>query len=152
MDLIAQSARSIRDLLRKGEVSGVELLDALETRVSAVDGPVNALPTLCFDRARDHAKALEAKPAAERGVLGGIPVAIKDLSDVAGVLSTHGSPIFADTIPEESAHLVQRIEEEGGVVYAKSNTPEFGAGANTCLLYTSPSPRDRTRSRMPSSA
>jgi len=131
MDLISQSARSIRDLLTKGEVSGVELLDALESRVSAVDGPVNALPTLCFDRARDHAKALDAKPLEERGLLGGIPVAIKDLSDVEGVLSTHGSPIFADFIPEESCHLVQRIEDEGGVVYAKTNTPEFGAGANT---------------------
>ena len=120
MDLISQSARSIRDLLRKGEVSGVELLDALESRVSQVDKPVNALPILCFDRAREHAKALEAKPAGERGLLGGIPVAIKDLSDVEGVLSTHGSPIFADFIPEESCHLVQRIEGEGGVVYALS--------------------------------
>jgi len=131
MDLISQSARSIRDLLHKGKVSGVELLDALEARISAVDGPVNALPTLCFDRARNHAKALDAKPATERRLLGGLPVAIKDLSDVAGVLSTSGSLIFADHIPKDSSHLVQRIESEGGIVYAKSNTPEFGAGGNT---------------------
>jgi len=122
MDLIAHSARSIRDLLAKGEIEGADLLNALEARISAVDGAVNALPTLCFDRAHDRMKAVQARPAAQRGLLGGLPVAIKDLSDVEGVLSTHGSPIFADHIPNE---------EEGGIVYAKSNTPEFGAGANT---------------------
>ena len=56
---------------------------------------------------------------------------IKDLSDVAGVRSTQGSLIFKDTVPEVSDILVTHLEAEGGIVYAKSNTPEFGAGANT---------------------
>jgi amidase len=72
-----------------------------------------------------------SKPFSERGVLGGIPVAIKDLANVAGVRSTQGSPIFANHIPETSDLMVEHIEAEGGVIYAKSNTPEFGAGANT---------------------
>lgn len=131
MDLIAESARGLVTRLRSGDISSLDLLDALEGRVGAVNGAVNALPTLCFDRARDHARKLEAKPVAERGVLCGLPVAIKDLSDVAGVRSTHGSPIFADAVPQASAHVVERIEASGGVVYAKSNTPEFGAGGNT---------------------
>ena len=78
-----------------------------------------------------EAAAIAAMPAVERGVLGGLPVPIKDLSDVAGVRSTHGSPIYAEHVPERSDHVVERIEERGGVVYAKSNTPEFGAGAST---------------------
>ncbi len=131
MDLIRHSARTLVADLRSGAVSALELIDALEARIAAVDGAVNALPTLCLDRARNHVRALEAKPAPERGILCGLPVAIKDLSDVAGVRSTHGSSIFADAVPESSAHVVERLEASGGVVYAKTNTPEFGAGGNT---------------------
>src|SRR5262245_8725855 len=64
-------------------------------------------------------------------MLGGLPVPIKDLTDVAGVRTTYGSPIFADHVPDTSNLLIDRIEANGGVVYAKSNTPEFGAGGNT---------------------
>ncbi len=71
------------------------------------------------------------KPADERGLLGGLPVPIKDLTDVSGVRSTMGSPIFADNVPEKSDLLVEHLEAAGAIVYAKSNTPEFGAGANT---------------------
>ena len=72
-----------------------------------------------------------AKPVAERGPLCGLPIPIKDLADVAGVRSTQGSPIFADHIAGESDILVEHLEAQGGIVYAMSNTPEFGAGANT---------------------
>ncbi|WP_291686224.1 amidase family protein, partial [Bradyrhizobium sp.] len=96
-----------------------------------VDGQVNALPTRCFDRARAHAKALMKKPAGERGLLAGLPVPIKDLTDVEGVLTTQGSPIYRDHIPDRSDFLVEHLENNGGIIYAKSNTPEFGAGANT---------------------
>jgi amidase len=131
MALIYETARQVIDRLNRGEVSHGEVLEALEARVEAVDGRVNALPTRCFDRARDRALAIAGMPAGERGLLGGLPVAIKDLSDVAGVRSTQGSPIYADHVPETSDHVVERIEERGGIVYAKSNTPEFGAGAST---------------------
>ena len=60
-----------------------------------------------------------------------MPIPIKDLVDVAGVRSTQGSPIYANHIPEKSDVLVERLEVQGGIVYAMSNTPEFGAGANT---------------------
>lgn len=129
--LIAKSATEVVGLLRKGEVTPLDLLDALESRIAEVDSKVNALPTLCFDRARDHAKKIMAKPAAERGLLAGMPVPIKDLTNVAGVRSTQGSLIFKDTVPAASDALVTHLENEGGIVYAKSNTPEFGAGANT---------------------
>ena len=131
MSLIKQTATALVARPNKGEISPHDLLDALEARIGEVDGKVNALPTLCFDRARKHADALMKKPLGERGRLAGMPVPIKDLSDVAGVRSTQGSLIFKDTVPEVSDVLVAHLEAEGGIVYAKSNTPEFGAGANT---------------------
>ena len=68
-------------------------------RIAEVDRQVNALPTLCFDRARTQAKALMKKPAGERGLLAGMPVPIKDLTNVEGVLTTQGSPIYKDSDP-----------------------------------------------------
>ncbi|TMJ01435.1 MAG: amidase [Alphaproteobacteria bacterium] len=130
-DLIRQDAVTIVARLKRGEVTPHDLLDALEQRIAAVDGAVNALPTLCFDRARQHADRLMQQPAAERGQLAGMPIPIKDLADVAGVRSTQGSPIYANHIPQQSDVLVEHLEAEGGIVYAMSNTPEFGAGANT---------------------
>jgi amidase len=119
------------DRLRAGEVSPLDLLDVLEQRIGEVDGAVNALPTLCFDRARDHARALMRKPLNERGLLAGMPMPIKDLTDVAGVRTTQGSPIYKDNVPARSDILVEHLEANGAIIYAKSNTPEFGAGANT---------------------
>jgi amidase len=129
--LVRATACAVIDKLNAGEVTPLDLLDVLEARIAEVDGQVNALPTLCFDRARTHAKALMQKPAGERGLLAGLPVPIKDLFNVKGVLNTQGSPIFKDTISASSDIVVEHLEANGGVVYAKSNTPEFGAGANT---------------------
>ena len=130
-ELIQKDATEIVDSLKKGEVSPLELIDALEAKTAEVNPIVNAIPTTSFDRARDHAKTLMAKPAAERGILAGLPVAIKDLSDVEGVRSTMGSTIFKDVIPQRSADVVTLLESNGGLVTGKTNTPEFGAGANT---------------------
>ncbi len=130
-ELVRSDAVTIVGRLKRGEITPHDLLDALESRIAAVDKTVNALPTRCFERARKHADALMHKPAAERGLLAGMPVPIKDLIDVAGVRSTQGSPIFADKVPAKSDILVEHLEAEGGIVYAMSNTPEFGAGANT---------------------
>jgi amidase len=121
--------------LHRGEVSPLDLIDAAAERIAAVEPQVNALPTLCLDRARDHAKRLMAGEGRElaggAGWLGGLPVTIKDLTDVAGVRTTYGSPIFRDHVPAASHPLVRRIEARGGIVVAKSNTPEFGAGGST---------------------
>jgi amidase len=129
--LIHATACAILEKLNAGEVTPLDLLDVLEARIAAIDGKVNALPTLCFDRARSHARDLMEKPAGERGLLAGMPVPIKDLTAVAGVLTTQGSPIFKDHVPTRSDLVVEHLEANGAVIYAKSNTPEFGAGANT---------------------
>jgi amidase len=129
--LVRETACAIVDKLKTGDVTPLDLLDTLEKRIGAVDDKVNALPTLCFDRARDHAKTLMQKPAGERGLLAGLPIPIKDLFHVEGVRNTQGSPIFKDHISAHSDIVVEHLEQNGAVVYAKSNTPEFGAGANT---------------------
>ena len=130
-DLIRMTATRIVEGLKRGEISPLDCLDALERRIGAVEDSVNALPTLCFERARSHARSLMAKPMAERGVLAGLPVPIKDLVDVAGVRCTQGSPIYKDRVADGSDLLVTHLEGNGGVIYAMSNTPEFGAGAHT---------------------
>ena len=131
LDLIKTDACTLVDELRRGRVTPHDLLDALEARIAEVDRKVNALPTLCFPRAREHADRLMKLPAGERGPLAGLPVPIKDLIAVKGVRTTQGSPIYADQVPARSDIVVERLEANGAIVYAKSNTPEFGAGANT---------------------
>lgn len=130
-ELVRATACDIVERLRKNEITPHDLLNALEARIRKVDGEVNALPILCFDRARDHADTLMKKPPAERGLLAGMPVPIKDLTDVAGVRTTQGSPIFKDVVATKSNIVVENLETNGAIVYAKSNTPEFGAGAQT---------------------
>ena len=151
--LVKETACAVVDKLKAGDVTPLDLLDVLEKRIAEVDGKVNALPTLCFDRARSHARALMQKPASERGLLAGLPAPIKDLTAVSGVLTTLGSPIFKDNVPAKSDILVERIEQNGGVIYAKSNTPEFGAGANTFNEVFGPTrnPWDTSRSAAGSS-
>ena len=112
--LVQETACAIVDKLKAGEVTPLDLLDVLEKRIAEVDGPVNALPTLCFDRARDRARALMKKPVGERGLLAGLPVPIKDLTAVEGVLTTQGSPIYKDNIPAKSDILVEHLEDNGG--------------------------------------
>src|SRR5229473_3754830 len=122
--------------LRKREISPLDLVEASAQRIGEVEPAVNALPTLCLDRARDHAQRImqggaACEAAGEAGWLAGLPVSIKDLTDVAGVRTTYGSPLFADHVPAKSHPLVERVERKGGIVMGKSNTPEFGAGGST---------------------
>jgi len=131
LDLIKMTAGEVVSLLKKNVVSPIELLDALEQRINEVDKEVNSLPTLCFTRARSEADKLMQKPIEDRGILAGLPIAIKDLAPVKDVRSTWGSLIYKDFVPKRSDCLVENVETEGAIVYAKSNTPEFGAGANT---------------------
>ncbi|MFY0613257.1 MAG: amidase [Hyphomicrobiaceae bacterium] len=134
-ELIRMTATEAVGHLRSGELSPLDLIDAAEQRIAAVEPQLNALPTTCFDRARDHAKRLMAERgksgSMQPGWLGGLPLAIKDVTDVAGVRTTYGSPVFKDHVPETSNPVVERIERQGGIVVAKSNTPEFAAGGST---------------------
>ena len=138
-ELFRLTATEAVALLKRGDITPLDLIDAAERRIAEVEPAINALPTLCVDRAREHARRLmrgESREAeGEPGWLGGLPVAIKDLADVAGVRTTYGSPIFKDHVPKTSHPVVERIERKGGVVIAKSNTPELGAGGHHDRLF-----------------
>jgi len=128
-ELVAMSAREAVRRLRARELRPVELVEAALARHAAVDPLVNAMPTLCAERAIERARAEERTLAATP--LGGLPTVVKDLHDVAGVRTTYGSPVFTDHVPARTDVSVQRQEAAGAIVLGKSNTPEFGAGANT---------------------
>lgn len=130
-DLCRLDAVEVVGLLKAGKVSPTELLDAAFARIDAVEPAVNATPTQCRDRAYAAAKALDTGASDHAGWLAGLPLAIKDLTPVAGVRTTFGTSGYADFVPDASDPLVERLEERGGVVVGKTNTPEFGAGGNT---------------------
>jgi amidase len=131
-DLAGAGAVEIAARVRARQVSPVEVLDAALARVARVNGPLNALVTL-NPSARDDARALERRVAAgeDPGPLAGVPVGIKDVTPVAGLRTTYGSPLFARHVPTEDAVVVRRLRSAGAVILGKTNTPEFAAGGNT---------------------
>ena len=117
--------------LRAREFSAREVMESHLERIAAVNPRVNAIVTLLEP---EHALALadEADRASgPRGVLHGLPVAVKDLEDTAGMRTTYGSPLFASHVPEADSLLVERLRAAGALVIGKTNTPEFGAGSQT---------------------
>jgi len=114
--------------LREKQVSPRELIEAAMARIESVDGTINALPFRCVERALEQARAMEQRPVAERGLLAGLPIAVKDYNDVGGVPTTYGSPIFADNVPERSDAMTEKLETRGAIPLAKSNVPEWAGG------------------------
>jgi amidase len=129
-ELVAMTAREVVRAVRAGDVRPSELVEAALARHAEVEPAVNAVPTLCAERALERAREFERPETAET-LLGGLPTVVKDLHDVEGVRTTYGSTLFADHIPDRSDVSVRRQEAAGAIVLGKSNTPEFGAGANT---------------------
>jgi amidase len=132
--LSAMEAHEVVALLKKGEISPSELLDAALSRIAAVEPEVNAIPTLCEERARKAAGTIEEKrrrKGGEPGWLAGLPIGIKDLMPVKGVRTTYGTLGLKDFVPAESDPLVEKLEARGAIIIGKTNTPEFGAGGNT---------------------
>ena len=134
-ELLKKTATEVVKLLKKGEVSPVDLVQLSSDRIEEVEPHVNAIPTLCIEQAFERARKLmdgsQSSQRNERGWLAGLPVAIKDLTETRGVRTTFGSPIYKDYIPGVSDILIQKLEDNGAIVIGKSNTPEFGAGAST---------------------
>ena len=143
-------AVTLRRLIGAKAVSPRELLASCIRRIEAVNPAVNAFVTTCFERAEQEAGA--AEEAVMRGdplgLLHGLPVGIKDLEETAGLRTTHGSPLFADHVPVADERTVAAVRRAGAIVLGKTNTPEFGAGANTTNAVFGPTrnPFDPTRS------
>src|ERR1700757_232843 len=147
-DLCFTPAVELARLLHSRELSARELLDAFLNRIHRIHPQLNAIVTLAEERATANltafaprakegppAEAAAADEAAARGgrlgVLHGLPIAVKDLADTAGIRTTYGSPLFAGHVPNADAPHVALLKAAGAVIIGKTNTPEFGAGSQT---------------------
>lgn len=129
-DLCFLSAReAVRRLCRR-EVSPVDLVEAAAARIEKVEPKINALPIRFLDIARDEARRFERDGSEHRGWLAGLPIAVKDYNDVAGQLTTYGSPIYANHRAASDDRTVASLRRNGAIPLAKSNVPEF-AGSHT---------------------
>jgi len=122
------SATELARRIRSGELSPVDVVDACLDRIEEYDDEINAFVTVLAEEAREAAEDAESavESGADLGPLHGVPVAIKDLTDVEGVTTTYGSRLFADNVADANAIIVDRLVGAGAIVVGKTNTPEFG--------------------------
>jgi amidase len=132
-DLCFTPATRLAEMIRRRRLSPLELTQVLLARIRRLNPRVNAYCTVAEDHAL--ASARRATAALRRGVtlgaLHGVPVSIKDLTPTRGIRTTWGSRLFADHVPDADGLVVERLRAAGAIVLGKTNTPEFGAGANT---------------------
>jgi aspartyl-tRNA(Asn)/glutamyl-tRNA(Gln) amidotransferase subunit A len=128
---LALDAGALAQALRDRRWRCAEVTAAALQRIDTLDGRLHAFCTLAADAAMAQAEALDARLAAglDIGVLGGVPVAIKDLICTKGLRSTFGSRLYADFVPQEDDVVVERLRDAGAVVLGKTNASEFGYGA-----------------------
>jgi len=125
MDARGQSAA-----LERGDLSAAELMEATLARIAAVNPSVNAVVSLRDpDRLMEEARAADNAPRS--GWLHGMPMAIKDLANAAGLPTSMGSPLFAGQVAEADDIMVARLRAAGAIIIGKTNTPEFGLGSHT---------------------
>ncbi len=128
-DLFFISATQLAGLLRRREVTAVEVTDAFLRRIDDLNPETNSFVTVTHDAAMAAARHCDYEASRGRivGSLHGVPVGIKDLFDFkAGVRNTFGSLPLADFVPTTTTPYVQRLEDAGAVVVGKTNAPEFG--------------------------
>jgi aspartyl-tRNA(Asn)/glutamyl-tRNA(Gln) amidotransferase subunit A len=133
-----KSAVELIDRMRKKELSPVELMEETLRRIKAVNPVLNAFVSLRADEAMHEARALEEDLASgkETGPLAGIPIGVKDLEDVRGMVTSYGSVPFKDNVAPIDSTQVARLKAAGAIVVGKTNTPEFGfTGFTKNLLF-----------------
>jgi amidase len=133
-DLCFLPAAALARLYRARKVSPLEVMQAVLSRIDAVNPAVNAYVTVVRDSALAEARRasrLLSRKSLALPPLHGVPVSIKDLFATKGIRSTWGSLIYKDYVPDADDLVVQRLKAAGAIVVGKTNTPEFGAGGNT---------------------
>ena len=132
-DLHYVSATEALAMFRDKELSPTELLDAVIERAETVEPAINAFAETRFDEALTAAKAAEARYRRGEpiGPLDGLPVAVKEEAPIAGQRNTLGSIPLRDVVATETAAFVQRIIDAGGIVHARTTTPEFSSAPVT---------------------
>jgi amidase len=132
-DLANLGAAELARRIRHRQLSAREAVEAHLRAIERLNPTLNAFCTVAADRALQSADAADQALARgdEVGALHGVPIGIKDLTATAGIRTTWGSLLFKDHVPAEDAEVVVRLKHAGAIVLGKTNTPEFGAGANT---------------------
>jgi aspartyl-tRNA(Asn)/glutamyl-tRNA(Gln) amidotransferase subunit A len=127
-DLGWLSALELAALIRKKEVSPVEVVEAILARIERINPELNAFCTVTAEEARDAAAAAEVAVMTGEplGPLHGVPFSVKDLVFTRRVRTTGGSHLYSDHVPEEDAVAVERLKAAGAIMLGKTNTPEFG--------------------------
>jgi len=133
-DLTSLTASDLSDAILLRNVSCTEVMQAYLARIHRYNPVYNAIVSLVNDddllaQAREADQALARDQY--RGWMHGMPHAVKDLSSVAGLPFTSGSPIFADRIADSDSGLARRIRDQGAIFIGKTNTPEFGLGSQS---------------------
>jgi aspartyl-tRNA(Asn)/glutamyl-tRNA(Gln) amidotransferase subunit A len=126
--------------VRERLLSPVELTQACLERIAQLNSRLNAFITVTPEQALAAARRAEADIASGRwrGPLHGIPIAVKDNIDTAGVRTTAGSAVFADRVPAEDAEVVSRLKAAGAILLGKLNMHEFGVGATSAVSHFGP--------------
>src|SRR5687767_11048076 len=143
------SATELRRRISGREVTAVQAVEACLERVKQHNPTLNAIVTPNPNALEDAAQLdRRIKKGENPGPLCGLTVGIKDVTPVAGLRTTFGSPIYADYVPKEDALIVRRLRAAGAVILGKTNCPEFAAGANTFndVFGRTRNPWDRTKS------
>jgi amidase len=132
-ELCDLGAVELRRLIGAKAISPVALLQSCAARIAAVNPRLNAITAMALDRARTEALAAEQAVMAGTplGLLHGLPIGIKDLNETEGIVTSYGSPLYRDYVPATDERMVASVRQAGAIVVGKTNTPEFGAGANT---------------------
>jgi amidase len=129
-ELYTLDATSLSALIGQGALAPSDLMGATLARIAAVNPQVNAIVSLRDgDALMAEARACDTAP--RKGWLHGIPMAIKDLADAAGLPTVQGSPLFAGALAARDDLMVARLRAAGAIIIGKTNTPEFGLGSHT---------------------
>ncbi len=140
----------VSELVRTQKLSPVELTDACLARIEALNPELNAFITVTAETALQHARIAEAEIQRGnwRGPLHGIPLALKDLIDVAGVPTTAASAVFANRVPSEDAEVVRRLKAAGAVIIGKNNLHECAYGGSGLISRYGPARNPRYKDRI----
>lgn len=136
-DLAGLTLAQASELLRSKAASATELTQACLKRIEEYDPALNAFITVTGEQALVAARERDAEQARGRwrGPLHGIPVAVKDNMDTAGIRTTAASELFRDRVPTEDAEVVRRLRSAGAVLVGKTNMHEFGCGGSSSVSH-----------------
>jgi aspartyl-tRNA(Asn)/glutamyl-tRNA(Gln) amidotransferase subunit A len=139
-ELALLTLKQASELLRRKTASPVDLTQACLKRIETYNPALNAFITVTSDQAMEAARAMEEEQRRGkwRGALHGIPLALKDNIDTAGIRTTVASELFKDRVPSEDAEVVRRLKKAGAIILGKTNLHEMAYGGTSAVSYFGP--------------